>query len=116
MAKERTPKTPEVIDEMIATYDNDEKAKRPRKNEFTLMEIAQYVKAKKDEAWFKELYSAKIQTIGGKELPLSKSAVDEIRAVFRDKYFPKKAKEPKEPKKTKKEQEAEDIKALLNIK
>lgn len=114
MAEKRTPKTPEIIEEMIALYNSDKEAKRPRKNQFTLKEIVEFAKSKGDKKWIEAEYNKRaLFTSDGVKLPLGKKQTDEVRTLFLDKYFAKKPKDPKQPKLTKKEQEAKEIEELF---
>lgn len=109
----RLEKTPPIITAMIEEYKNNKNARRPRKNEFTLLEIANFLKEVNDLKWFEKKYKELVCIQNGKELPLGKTEADKIRVAFVEKYFPKRTKEEKPPKPTQKEKEAEAITALF---
>lgn len=76
-----------TIQQLLEEYNST--GKRPRKNQFKLDEIEDYVKSINETEWYDDLYLKLVHIQNGKPLPLSKNDIDEIRTVFLEKYFPK---------------------------
>lgn len=76
-----------TVAELKELYDKE--GKRPRKNQFSLDEIEDYLISINDTDWFYDEYMKRVHIVDEKPLPLSKNDLDEMRVLFLDKHFPK---------------------------